>query len=611
AAFWMLRQQGESTDSRASSGYFSAIPQETLVTITLSTSGRQWQQIRSFGTLETQAAFNEQLAQLRDRFLESTGLDYQQDIQPWIGERITIALLPPDVDADGGDADSIPDPASTDDSEPSADDPVDTPEIVTEDGNATEEGGNTESAPDKTDGAIAPPGLDPELIDPTQNESPILIVPIADPLKARSLLQKALGDAEPITRDYQGLEIQELPREGDESYFTTVLDRQTLVLTTDDMVLEQVIDTHLGGPSIIDVPGYSSAMGKVTTTEPFMELYVNSAAAVAVAAANTIQAAPPQGLDALQNAQGVGATVVLNESGFAINGVAWLKEDTTDPYQLGKSTGHLLDKLPQDTLVVATGSNLKQLWDGIDQRAGEGIKGPLNPQSIRSGFQSMTDLDIDSDVIRWMTKDFALAFVAAPETEEAAPTAGVVFLAEADDRTAAEKTFAELDTVMGDRYQFQVNPKTLGGVEVTDWAAPFGSMTITRGWLEENTSFVTIGNISDHLVPKPSVSLANDPLFQQVIADDLRSINGYFFLNIEAILGAKSALPIPPLPPAQASIVGAVKAIGVTTAIPDEQTARFKVTVVTPTLENPGTLPEIVGEETDITPEGEEAEGEE
>lgn len=580
-AYWLLRQRGGG-DGLATG--IELIPQQALVTFSVSTNGRQWKQLRSLGTPETQAQFNERLATWRDDLIEDSGLDYGKDIQPWIGNELTIALLPPTVD--------LAPPESSDSSAPDeAPDEASELESFT-DSETPEADVNSEANEDnKTDNDSL--ALDPELIDPTQDQRPVLVLPIADPLKARAKLKAALGDdSESIKRNYKDEEIQELSTQS-EFKFASVLDRQTLILTKDSSAMEQVIDTYTGDPSVIDTPGYRQALGKVANPQAFMEIYVNSAAAANLAAANTIQATPPQGLASLQDGQGVTATVTLNDGGFDLNGVSWLKSDAANPFPRGKAVGPILEQLPQETLILAAGSNFKQLWETADKRASEGIKGPLNTETIRSGFQSLTGLNIDTDLVGWMTGDFALALVTSPETTEAPSNSGLFLLAEAGNRANAEKTFAQLDTVVKDRFRFTVTPNTLGGVEVTNWASPFEALSITRGWLEGNTSFLTIGNVSESLLPKPSTSLVNNPLFKQVTSSEIGTVNGYFFINVESLLGAKSALPIPPLPPAQAATVGAIQAIGLKTNVEDDKTVRFNLSVAMPKLEGPGVLPDL------------------
>ena len=322
-AYWLLRQRG-SSESLATGT--ELIPEQALVTFSISTNARQWKQLRSFGTPETQAKFNEQLAKWHDELIEDSGLDYSKDVQPWIGNELTIALLPPPVEITVPES-SDSDPSTTDESE--SDDSSELEGFI--DAEPSDAETNADADPESEildptseqkknetrDDSLA---IDPELIDPTQEQLPILVLPIADPLKARSKLKAALGDESTgIKRDYKGVEIQELPTQADFK-FAAVLERQTLLLTTDASALEQVIDTYTGEPSVIDIPGYRQALGKVASPQSFMEIYVNSAAAATLAAANTVQATPPQGLASLQEGQGVAATVTLNNGGFDLKG---------------------------------------------------------------------------------------------------------------------------------------------------------------------------------------------------------------------------------------------------------------------------------------------------
>jgi Protein of unknown function (DUF3352) len=69
------------------------VPQDAAATVSIATDGNQWQQAREFGTPETQAVVNNQLATWRDSFLTANGYEYERDIQPWLGKEITIAYL--------------------------------------------------------------------------------------------------------------------------------------------------------------------------------------------------------------------------------------------------------------------------------------------------------------------------------------------------------------------------------------------------------------------------------------------------------------------------------------------------------------------------------------
>ncbi|MEG5036334.1 DUF3352 domain-containing protein [Microcoleus sp. AT3-D2] len=53
-----------------------------------------------FATPEERSRSHAEFEQIKKSFLASTGLDYSRDIQPWIGDEITLAVTTPDFDGD-------------------------------------------------------------------------------------------------------------------------------------------------------------------------------------------------------------------------------------------------------------------------------------------------------------------------------------------------------------------------------------------------------------------------------------------------------------------------------------------------------------------------------
>lgn len=92
-AYWILTQRSGWLGNMPVGA--NIIPQDALLTLSVSTESNKWQQLREFGTKQTQAELDKNLAELRDRFLTSNGYNYQQDIQPWVGDEVTIAFLSP------------------------------------------------------------------------------------------------------------------------------------------------------------------------------------------------------------------------------------------------------------------------------------------------------------------------------------------------------------------------------------------------------------------------------------------------------------------------------------------------------------------------------------
>ncbi|MGF1495762.1 MAG: DUF3352 domain-containing protein [Elainellaceae cyanobacterium] len=528
----------------------TVVPPDALMTLSFSTDERQWERLRRYGTEETQTALNQALANWRDRLLTDNGLSYQTDVAPWVGDSVTVALLAPDR------LEAVP----------SA--PSDTPE-----------------SPD-----VAP--SDPGLIDPTAEQPAVILLPIADPLKARSILTEDSPTGGEVTEsEYQGQTVYTFQGEGGENLAVTVLDR-LLVLTTEQAALEQVVDTHQANAAVADTAVYRQAFQQVATPQPFLQIYINSDTAASLAAASSIQGAPPQALSPLQEeAEGIAATVTLDNDGVKIQGVTWLEEGSDRTFNRTQ-VERLPALLPTDTVMMVAGDNLQQLWQDLEARAGEQTNGLLSPQNLQSAVQGITGLSIEADLMPWMTEEFALALISNPNGGEADGMTGLVALVEASDRPAAEEAFATFDEVLRNRYAFEGNNIDQAGIAVTQWSSNFAAVTLSQGWLTDQTAFLAVGDIVDSLVPPSAGNLASTDLFQQATAADRDAPSGYFFVNLEQLIQLDSTLPVPNLPSNQAAIARAIRAIGITTSVPDQRTTRFDVAVLLESLDTAGTIPQ-------------------
>lgn len=97
AAYFGLRQR-LATTAKLPLG-MELVPDNALVTLTLTTDENQWTRLRQLGTPESQKSLDRLLVTWRDRILSANGYRFRTDIEPWIGDQVTLAFLP----AAGGD----------------------------------------------------------------------------------------------------------------------------------------------------------------------------------------------------------------------------------------------------------------------------------------------------------------------------------------------------------------------------------------------------------------------------------------------------------------------------------------------------------------------------
>lgn len=519
------------------------IPQEAVMTLSFSTDRGQWQQLRRFGTPETQAALDKKLASLRDRLLISNGLNYQRDIQPWVGNEITAAFLLP-----------LP--------------------------------------PDEAEDKQIQP-YDPTAL-AAGEQTAVLILPIADPAKAEQILTspKVAPNQDWADRDYKGVRIREVHSQTARAYAAAVLENRFVVVANDPTAVERVIDTSKGKPSVAQTPGYSQALGHITTTDPFLQVYINLPTATALTANNTSQPIPPQALMPLKQNQGVASAITLEPEGVRLQGVSWLAPNRKNRFKVTNNAERMPLLLPAESLLAASGGNLEQLWQNYTQQPNEAPPGFLNPDTLRQSVNNLTGLDLDNDLISWMNGEYALALVSTPAGQGTAAKAGVMLMAQTTDRKAAEQAFKRLDELMKTRYRFQVSETQVDGKPATSWVSPFTALTVTHGWLEGNVAFLAVGpELASTVVPAPEKPLSDNPLFRQTTSTDLVPNNGHFFLEVDRLSSPNVNLPLPQLPPENQAFLKAIRAIGGTAALQDGRTTRYDIRVLLRKGNSPAALP--------------------
>lgn len=535
AAYWILTQQNRL------SGYMpvgaNIIPQDALLTVSVSTAPSQWQQLREFGTKQTQAELEKNLAQLRDRFLTATGYNYQQDIQPWVGEEVTIAFL--SQQGNTPTANSTPNPPAT---------------------------------------AFN-----------NRQQSVVMVLPIENPQAALQVLEKPkpLKQGKWIDRTYKGLQIKETQGVPSQNYSATVLERRFLVVSDNPKATERAIDTYKGATSLAKTPGYTEALSKIETQQQrFAQLYVNIPASAKVVTANPGRRVSPQGLAQLQHNQGLATNVTIEPEGIRFKSISWLKPNSERVHVVENKAGKMQRRLPGETLMMISGGNLQQLWQDYVQGVKSNPLTPIPPQKLRAGVKSLTGLDLDRDLLSWMNGEFSLSVIPAAPKEGTQENfaLSLVFMVQTSDRadaynvrTRAEKSLQQLDEVMSSQYQFQIKEAKVDGQPVVNWIAPYGTAIATRGWLDENVAFLTLGApVADRIVPKPPTTLASTEQFQKTVFSELSSNNGQFFLNVNPTV---KALPLPQFFTGQKTLLEAMRSIGVTTAVSDERSIRYDIFV--------------------------------
>jgi Protein of unknown function (DUF3352) len=496
------------------------LPQDTFITATISTDPDRWQKLTEFGVPESRGVFEQQLAKIQTEFLTNYGYNYQRDIQPWIGKQILFGYL------------------------------------------------NNPAAIDKSNRAKLP------------QQHLVALLPIANQEAAKKVVEQHQTpvDANLVETSYKGVSIKETKRK--EGTIAIAIVDNFVAIGTDRQSLQRVIDTQQGSKSLVSVPGYTKALTEIGIDRPFVQLYANIPVATAVAAANSPQTLAPEKLAQAQIQQGIAANASLDPEGIAWKGISWLKPGTKQPLVVENKGQNLAEQLPANTLVMVSGGNLQRLWlDYVRSTAGNPLA-PFKPEDLSKSINGLTGLELEPEILNWSKAPFGAAMIPKPERVDTEYGAGLVLIQQASDRSAADKAFAKLDTMMNKKLGFKVEKANLQGKDVVNWQSPLNGTSGTHGWLDNNLAFLSLGApVASSFVPQPPTKLADDPLFRQSTRSTLNTHNGQFFIDFDRTINAGNLLPLPYLPPEAIATFKAIRSVGVTSAIFDEVSNRFDLFV--------------------------------
>ncbi len=521
------------------------VPQSALATVTLTTDELTWTKLRQFGTPETQEQFDELLNQWKAQLFTANGYSFKRDIKPWIGDRVTLAFLPSQLD-DRSDASS-----------------------------------DTNSGVSAQNGGLA-----------AAAQNLVLVIPIADAAKAEALLKSDSMALSTEARSYKGFSVQTITGSNEQTFESTVIGSDWLLLSNTAEGIEQAIDTHKGRRSLLDSAGYRKAATRVESPQPrgknFAQIYLNIPAA-------TEAMAPPEGttnrpngsLVPLQGSEGIVATALVESEGIRFQGTSWLSPKNDLAYNgLQNEASEMPGRLPGNTLLTMTGSNLQQSWQSFSESNTSPPFFP-NPQNLKAGLLTQTGLDIDEDIMPWAAGEFALGLLSpvaptaaepdnpAAESPTATPVAPpminsspLLMMVQTSDRQMAESVWAQIDDVMVSRYRYQVETTEFDGGSVTEWISPFQGVQFSRGWLPGNVAFFAVGDgVAEAIAPSPDQPLSSTRTFQTLTSNAPRPNNGHFYIDLESINTLGGAFPLPQIP--EEGPTAAIRAIGLTTEVGD------------------------------------------
>ncbi len=501
------------------------VPDEALMATYITTDPQAWAKLQQFGTPEAQKLISKGLEDFNDSLLKDDNISYEQDLKPWVGG-VMIAMLPP---------------------------------------NPTQEV--------QSPGAKSPGSQDPGML---------MVVGIKDKLSALNFANKLKSQKGVKSKeiDYKGEKILETTSKGKPTY-SAVLNNTHLVFAPEKSAVVQAIDTVKGEPSFASKTGVKSVLAQGLKLENTLaQIYVpDYAGMIEKFLATNPQATslPPQTMAQLKVVKSVVAGVGVDDAGVRMKGIANL-DPQLNKYEYKNSSGKMVSKFPTDTLAVVTGEGISRWWSTTVEQGKDFPEFNQIVQQARTQLKQQVDLDLDKEVFGWMDGEYGVAAIPTSKGLLGQFGVGGVFLFNTSDRQTAEGTFSKLDGMAKQQY-LNVAQSKIGDKQVTEWQIPGQGALISRGWLDEDTMFVSIGSVAEAIVSPQGQSLAESENFKTVTASLPKPNTGYFYLDMDQTMTVvnKFAGLTQPIPPEANAILSSIRGIGMTANIPNKSTSEVEM----------------------------------
>lgn len=524
-AYFYFSQRSQAT--KGILGAAAAIPQEAQIVMAFNTKSEPWNKLAQFGTPASQKLISDGIVKSPlNSLLVQSKTEYGRDVQPWLDGYVMTALVP----------------------------------------NAAQ---------------------------PQAPAATLVIAPTRDRDKSDAFLSKyreALTQqgARFTPKQYKDVTYYESPtRDPNNSVITADLGGQYVAIATSPNLMQQAIDTYKGNSSsLAKKPIFAKIYGSANQTkiaDPLLQVYLDGEVALefigSQAKLNLNESAITQSRRELDAMTLTGGT---QKEGLRFEINTYLKNDNSNP--LVNNEAKVLNLLPQETFLLVSGVNLYQSWQSlVAQSKGNASSAQLIEQ-IRKGVKDTTKLDLDQDILKWMNGEFAIAAIPNNQGILASPGFGFVAIAQASDRNVAQAALDKIDKAAQSSTGLlpkgvELKSKQIGDKSVVTWA--IANTTIaTRGSLDNNFVFWSMGDLADTFVPKPARNLPESSPFQILTTGLPKSNGGYFYLNMTTALTLADRL----LPPEVKSnpnftevraVLDAINGIAVTSTNVDTKTTRL------------------------------------
>lgn len=198
----------------------------------------------------------------------------------------------------------------------------------------------------------------------------------------------------------------------------------------------------------------------------------------------------------------------------------------------------ILNYLPKNTVALLRGYNLQKTWFDLLAQAAVSPNIQIIVDNLREGFARI-NLNADTEVFNWMDGEFALGLI----TEEAHSSKplynlGSMIFWETANSTTAQQMLDSLEYIANTIPALTVRETyNRAGKMLTEWNLPEIGKILGYGWLDEKTLFMAFGETAiQQVISPPGKTLPNSQIFQKLTVSLPEKNQGYLYVDMDKTL---------------------------------------------------------------------------
>ncbi len=250
-------------------------------------------------------------------------------------------------------------------------------------------------------------------------------------------------------------------------------------------------------------------------------------------------------LEILEATEAAGFSGELLPEGIRVRSVMVIRRERLSPeaqaaLDVPALSGRMLARVPEDALVLVQspiGHSIQQTWDAL--RANPDIERQLRD------IEAALGIDLEEDLLAWMTGDMALIVQPAPEGNALGSPVGVSLLIETDRAEAAQTGLERVERVL-QIAGLTVEERELEGHPLRVIVDPRGQPVAAYGVGSETVGIGIPPEVLEKSHPgrPPQRTIEGNPQFQEVLRHLPERRNSLVFVDVQAVLNLiKTLIP--------------------------------------------------------------------